>query len=356
MNAPKLLHRLLTAFGPSGAEESIQRVVHAEIKDVASSCTVDAHGNLLATLNPDAPMRVIIAAHCDQIGFLVQRVDSDGFLFVKSLGGGDEAALAGTRVLVRTPDGSLRPGVIGKKATHLETKKERDTVPTKNDIWIDIGAGSQEEAEKAAPIGTFVTFEPSLTSLSEHLVAAPALDNRLGLYVAVEAFKRLAKAQVKAAITLASTVQEELGSRGAITATQALKPHIGVVIDTANATDEPSKVKQSDERCSLGAGPTLPVGPNINRTLLRSFEATAKEKQIQVQRTPSADLESNDAKEIQVAASAVAVVSVGLPLRYMHTPAEVADLRDAEAAIELIAETLLHKLPNSPEELAPFRL
>lgn len=213
--ARNFLESLLLARGPSGAEQPVQRLVEARLDGSAEAVESDVHGNLLAAVNTAGRPRVMLATHCDQVGLMVTYIDLQEFLFVEEIGGVDEAILPGTRVVIETKTGPVT-GVIGKKATHLETKNEKSNVPSPKQIWIDIGANSREDAEGVVTLGDYVTFEGRMLDLRNGLVAAPSLD-RAGLFSAVEAFRGYSAHKGQAAFHLASTVQEELGMRGATT-------------------------------------------------------------------------------------------------------------------------------------------
>ncbi len=337
-DAKAFLYRILDCHAPTGDEQRLQRLLREWAEPFADRVTPDEHGNLQVVINPDAPLRVMLAGHCDQIGFLVMRIDQDGFVLVDALGGVDESVLPGSRVVIYGPKGTV-PGVIGKTAVHNESSSEQSEAPRLEDLWIDVGAASREEAERIVEVGNYATFEAWITELEGDRIAAPALDNALGLWAVMETARRCAERGVKVALHCVSTVQEEIGSRGALTRAQAIRPHIAIAVDTTLALDDPGHAsKKTDTRVRIGDGPTVSVGPNTNSAVGRRLEEAAKAAGVGCQREPHSDLESNDAKSLQVAGGISAAGSVGIPIRNMHTQAEVASLADAEATAKLLTE------------------
>lgn len=329
---------ILACHAPTGDEQELQRMLRGRAESFADEIVPDSHGNLAVVVNPDAPLRVMLAGHCDRIGFLVMQISEGGFVKVDALGGVDEATLPGARVRIRGRDGFV-DGVFGKTAVHNEGADEQTRISKLDTLWIDVGAGSREEAERLVAVGDYAAFHPSVVSFPGGRIAAPGLDNALGVWTVMEVARRCADRGIAVALHCVSTVQEEVGSRGAETAAARIRPHVAIAVDTTPALDDPGhSKKQTDPWVCLGGGPSVAFGPNHNREVVRRLMKAAKAANINVQAEPSAELASNDARSLQVAGVGAATGSVGIPIRNMHTQVEVTDLSDSEAAAALLTE------------------
>ncbi|MCB0358606.1 MAG: M42 family metallopeptidase [Bdellovibrionales bacterium] len=347
-DARDFLHSLLTTPSPSGFEPAIQRVVKKRIQASADSVTVDVHGNLIAALNPEGPVRVMLAGHCDQIGMMITHIDDHGYLWFQQIGGLDPSVLPGTEVIVLTPNGRV-PGVLGQKAVHLKTQAERGQKTELKKLWIDIGAADGKAAKKLVSVGDVAVFAPRVTALADHRISAAGCDDRVGVFVVMEAFRLVAEALKKrgksssfpVALFAVSTVQEELGLRGARTAAYGIDPLVGIAVDVTHSSDNPGGEAKQTGTVKLGEGPTIARGANMNPELETLLRDTAKAKRIPFQPLGVAGATGTDANAMQINRKGVAAALVGVPNRYMHTPVEVVDIRDLEAASKLIAETVL---------------
>lgn len=336
----KFLYELLSTPSPTGFEEQIQKVVKRYVEPYADCVDIDFHGNLIAGLNTKAKLRVMLAGHCDQIGLMVKHITEKGFLYVSALGGIDTGVLLGAKVTV-LGRGKKVAGIIGRKPIHLQKPDERDKAKADiKDIWIDIGAKNKKEAEKLVEIGDPVTFELGVLELSNDLICSPGLDDKVGLFIAIETLKVCSKEKIKVALYSASTVQEEVGFRGARTAAFGINPHIGIAIDVAHAGDNPGQDDSKAPPFNLGSGPGISRGPNINPVVEKLLTGSAKSKKIPYQILPSAALLGNEANAIQVNQAGVAAASIAIPNRYMHTQAEVCSLKDIEYSVNLLAAFL----------------
>lgn len=333
----EFLESLLNTPSPTGFEERIQRVVRKRMTKYADSIESDLHGNLIVALNPKAKKRVMLAGHCDQIGFMVTHITSDGFIYVSALGGIDAGVLQGTKVTIYGEKGAV-DGVFGRKPIHMQGADERSQM--KLDIskcWIDIGAKSKKEAEKMVAIGDSATFKLGVMQLGNDFICAPGLDDRVGLFVVMEALRLCKGSKLNVGLFAVSTVQEEVGLRGASTAAYTIDPEVGIAVDVTHASDNPANENAKSVPCKLGAGPTICRGPNVNPIVERMLIASAKKGKIGFQHSPSSKLLGNDANAIQVARGGIAAGSVGIPNRYMHTQVEVCSLKDLENSAKLLA-------------------
>ena len=335
-DAQAFLERILDTPSPSGYESQLQEIVRVHAADFADEVTTDVHGNVIAVRNPGAPLRVMLAGHCDQIGLVVQYIDSDGFLYVLALGGWDPQMLIGQRMMVWTADGPVF-GIIARKPIHLLTEEERKQVPKLKDLWLDIGAKDKEEAEKLVRIGDPVTVELAYREMPNGRVASPAMDDKCGLWVVLEALRRVNAEKLDCALYAVSTVQEEVGLRGARTSAFGVDPHVGVAVDVTHATDCPTIEKKQEGEIGLGKGPVIYRGPNMNPRVVSRLIATAEENEIPHQLAADGRPTGTDANAIQITRAGVATGLVSIPNRYMHSPVEMISLEDIDRAADLLA-------------------
>lgn len=342
-SSKKFLHQLISTPSPTGFEEQIQKVVKKYMQPYADSMETDLHGNLIVGLNTkgrnaESRKKVMLAGHCDQIGFMIKYIDKDGFIYLEPLGGIDTGILHGSHITIYNKKGPVS-GVIGKKAVHLMSPEERGRAQVDWDkLWVDIGAKDKKDAEKKVAIADYAVFRPELLELNENLICAPGLDDRVGLFVVMEALRLCAKSKLNVALYSVSTVQEEIGVRGATTAANYLQPEVAIAVDVTHAYDNPGKNTDKLSPCNLGQGPAISKGPNTNSIVYKMLEKAAKNKRIPWQPYSQAQLFGNDARAIQVAGKGVATASLGIPNRYMHTQVEVCDYRDLENSAKLLAE------------------
>ncbi|MCE9531802.1 MAG: M42 family metallopeptidase [Planctomycetes bacterium] len=335
------LKQLLEMPSPSGYERPIQDVVRSWTGDFADEVTTDSHGNVIAALFPRertvGPVKIMLAGHCDQIGLMVQHIDAEGYLYVQPIGGWDMQILLGQYLTIWTKNGPIQ-GVLSRKAPHLLTQEERMKVPLFTDVWVDIGAKNLEEAASLVKHGDPATISLGYRPLRNGLAASPAMDDKVGLWVVMESLRLLHARPRQAAVYSVSTVQEEIGLRGASTSAHSIKPHVGIAVDVCHATDTPSNEKKQLGDVKLGAGPVLFRGPNINPRVLEGLEAAAERLSIPVQVRGVARATGTDANAIQISGDGVATALIGIPNRYMHSPVEVVHLDDLNNAARILAE------------------
>jgi endoglucanase len=331
------LKELLETPSASGYEHAIQEVVRSWARQYADDVRTDRHGNVLAVLNPGAGPRIMLAGHCDQIALMVQHIDDNGYLYVQPIGGWDMQVLLGQNLTVWTKDGPVT-AVVSRRATHLLTGEERNKVPQFTDIWVDIGAKDRKEAEALVTPGDPVTFALGYREMRNRLATSPAMDDKVGVWVVMETLRLLKGRPLQASVYCVSTVQEEIGLRGATTSSYGIHPTVGIAVDVSHATDTPGNDKKLLGEVKLGAGPALFRGPNINPRVYERLFETAKSHEVPVQVRGAPRATGTDANAIQLARDGVAAGLVGIPNRYMHTPVEVVSLDDLEHAARLLAE------------------
>jgi endoglucanase len=338
-----LLRTFCETPGPTGFEGPVQRLV-AERLGALGEVGRDPLGNVWATWGaPRGPPRarggpprhVAVVAHADQIGLIVTFVDEQGYVFVERIGGLAPVLVPGAHFLIHGPAGDVH-AVGGRKPTHLVPEDQRDRVPPLHEQFLDIGARSRDEALRRVAVGDAVTFAPRFLELAPGVVAAQALDDRAGVYAAVRALQ-LYGGEGPARLTAVATVHEETTCMGAKALTSRIDADVIVVVDGDFCSDTPAAdAKQLAGEVKLGAGPVLGRGAGSNQRLLALALDTAAAESIPVQVKAYPAACSTDADELMAAGTA-ATLSLSPPMRYMHSPLEVAHLDDLEATARLVS-------------------
>lgn len=330
------LKELVETPSPSGYEQPAQRVIQAQLEGVADEMHTDVMGNLIARLGGDGGPKLMLAGHCDEIGFMVQYVDDNGFIYFGAIGGVDPHLTPGQRISIHS-DRAVIPGVIGKKAIHLIEPADREKVIKLKEQYIDIGCSSKDEVLKLVKIGDPVTFAVGVEKLQGDRVTSRAFDDKMGAFIVTEVMKRV-KLQGGASAELysVSTVQEEVGLRGGTTSSYGVNPDAGIVVEVTHATDYPGVEKPGIGDVLVGEGPVIARGANINPVLFELLMQTAEEEDIPIQVIGVPRATGTDANVMQLSRGGVATALLGIPLRYMHTPVEVLSLKDLENAIKLL--------------------
>jgi putative aminopeptidase FrvX len=304
------------------------------------------HGNVIATLNPVGRPRVMLTAHCDELGFIIRYIDDQGFLYFAPIGGFDPSTLSGNRVLVHAPGGPLL-GVIGCQAVHLMDADERGKAPKLQDMWIDIGVASREEAQQLVPLGTAATRAAQLESLRGDLVVSRALDDKAGLFSVIEAMRRLSaeastqRERLRASVAFVSSVQEEVGTRGAHTSAYSVEPDIAIAVDVTFPSDHPQTSKQRLGDVKLSSGPVITIGGFVSPRISQRLLSVAKEAGISFQYDVQGAYTGTDNDEIQITRGGVATGLLNIPCRYMHSGSEIVSLKDIDTTAELMARFVL---------------
>ncbi len=333
----EFLNDLVNTPGVSGYEQQVQQVVRDYAESFCDTMTTDLHGNLVLCKNPDADVRLMLAGHADQIGLIVSFIDDEGFIYTQTVGGWDPQQLIGQRMTVWSSSGPI-PGVIARKAIHLLEGSEKKTVVKASDLWVDIGSQSRAETEQRVQIGDPITLQLGLQMLMNNRATGPAMDNRTGVWVVVEALRRSAALNPRCGFYAVTTVQEEVGLRGARTAAHSINPHIGIAVDVTHATDCPTITKYQNGSISLGGGPVVVRGPNINPEVNARLKRIAAENDIPFQQKALGRAAPNDSNALQVTRDGVAAGILAIPNRYMHSAVETICLDDLEHAADLLAK------------------
>ena len=336
-SAREFLKQLLRTPSPSGYEAPIQEVVRQYVGQFADEVKTDVHGNVIAAKNPNGPVRLLLAGHCDQIGLLVSQIDDSGFIYTQTIGGWDPIQLIGQRMTIWT-DGGPIPGVIARKPIHLLKDEEKKQAVKHEDLWLDIGAKDKAEAADAVRVGDAVTLELGYQELRNNLANAPGMDNRTGLWVVMEALRRASTRELQCALYAVSTVQEEIGLRGARTSAFRVDPQVAIAVDVTHATDCPGIDRRQLGEVTLGEGPVIYRGPNMNPAVTQRLIDLCKTKEISYQLAAIGRATPNDTNTLQITRAGIATGLVSIPNRYMHSAVETISLDDIDRAADLLAE------------------
>jgi len=341
----KFLEKFLMASGTSGFEFEQAAVFREYLADYTKYIEVDNLGNSIARIHPEARFQVVLCGHYDEIGFQVVNIMDEGLISFRPVGGIDPLTIPGIEVEILTEKGRV-PGVIGRKPIHLQTPEERKAIPEMSKMWIDIGAESKKDAEKLVKVGDPVSFRSNFKMMSKNRVRSKGLDDKIGAFVIAEAFRLIAESGKKLSkdvgVACIGTVQEEIGLRGAHVGAFGVDPDVGIAVDVGFATEVPGISENEYGRLIMGKGPGLTRNADNNPPLLNRIIKLGEKKKIPFQvETGHRATGGTDTAAIQLTRAGVATALFSIPNRYMHTPVEICDLRDAEAAAKLIAETIL---------------
>lgn len=335
-----LLADLTQLPGVSGREDAVADYVRDRLQSICSPIDRDAMGNLICRLAPRsgagarrAPRapKVMLAAHTDEIGLLVQWIEESGALRVVPAGDVDPRNALGKRVVVHGRE-SL-PGIVGTIPPHLTSPADREKLPPWADLFVDVGLPPETVKEWIRP-GDAITFEGAITPLQSDRVASKALDNRAGLAAAVTALELLAGRDRQVEAILVGTSQEELGYRGATAAAQRVAPDVAIAIDVGFA-DMPTVSPRV--AIQMGGGPSLSIGPNFHPQLGERILEIARARGIPCQTEVLPGNSGTDAWAIQVSGTGVPTALLSIPLRYMHSTVEVVSIHDIEATASILA-------------------
>ena len=345
------LNRLLDVPGPSGFERAPARVWR-ESAAFADLVTVDVSGNSHATIFPspdsqDGP-RVMFAGHIDEIGVMIVHIDDEGFCWFDPIGGWDSQVFVGQRVVMLGRSGPV-PGVIGKQAIHTMDQASRDKLSKPHDLWIDIGVTSRAAALELLDVGTAGVLGSTVAQLPNDRIVSRSLDNRIGAFVILEALRLLADDRPAVAVTAVATTQEEIAysGGGARTSATAIDAMAALAVDVTHATDSPSIEKKRHGDVKLGGGPVITRGAAVNPVVFERLVEAAEAEGIPYRIHAASRFTGTDADAIFTAQRGIATGLVSVPLRYMHSPNEMASLSDIEQTARLMAAFVRRLSPDT---------
>lgn len=331
------LHDMITDLcalsAPSGFEDRAFARVSELISPFVDEVKTDAMGNLIAVKksgNPNAK-KLMLNAHMDEIGLIVTDYEG-GFLRFASIGGVDPRMLPARELKILTDPPIF--GVVDTMPPHALEEGEQDKSLDVKKLFIDVGF-SEDEVRGRVPLGTPVVFAGGCETFSENRICGKSLDDRACVAILIKTMERLKDRPLDVDLYCLITVQEEVGTRGAIPGTFAIQPDFAVAVDVTHAATPDSKKGQTME---MGKGAAIGVGPNMDRKLSNLLFELAKEKDIPCQTEVIGGCSGTDAWVIQVSRTGVSTALVSLPIKYMHSPVELMDVADAEEIVKLLTE------------------
>lgn len=336
MKNKQFLTELLSEISVSGHEEESLSKVAAHMEPYADEIRRDELGDVVCVLNPEKTPRILAAAHGDEIGLMVHYISEEGYLYVTSRGGFPPQLYLGHQVKVLTDRGILYGTVVFSR--ELLEKKDLKV----KELSIDIGARDKEDAAAKVSLGDVVVFDSQIRTLANGRFSARALDDRLGVFIVMEAFKRAKERGTQNGVYCAATAGEETSQHGAYFTAARVEPDVAIVVDVTWASDYPGTDPKDTGEVALGKGPVLCNAPIIPRWLNQRLLDCAKKAGVEVQMESAARMTSTDGDRIHLAGKGIPMALISIPLRYMHTPGETADWRDVEGCIALLAEFLVN--------------
>ena len=329
-----LLEMLLSEMSVSGEEFKLQDKLAAHMETVADSIEKDAIGDGIYLLKGMGRKRVLLAAHIDEIGLMITGATAQGYLKVINVGGIHARIYPGHGVRIQTGQGII----YGSVALNVKALKEEEF--TAKNLLIDIGASSKEEALKLVRIGDTAVPDAGLRELAGDRIMARGLDDKTGVYVIMEVLKRLKERKSPNTVLAAATAGEEVGQHGASWAAARTCPDEAIIVDVTFTSDYPGLDQAKYGEIELGKGPAIGINPICDNHMARTLMEIAEQEGIPYQTEASSGRSYTDADEIHISGTGVPVALVSVPLRYMHSPAEVADKRDLENVIRLLTAYL----------------
>ncbi|MFA6133157.1 MAG: M42 family peptidase [Phycisphaerae bacterium] len=336
----KFLKDLLTTPSPSGYESPCQKVWCDYARRYADEVHTDSYGNAIAVLNPKGDPKLMFDGHADELGLMIKHIDEKGFIYFQRIGGVDPALLRSRRVIIHAEKGEVR-GVIGSTAIHLQERDKKAEVPKFHECFIDIGAKDGKDAKKRVAVGDPITFVEDFEMFDKNVGVSRCFDNRVGTWTAIEALRIASEGKPACAIYACSSVQEEQGGAGAAMNVFNINPHLAVAIDVTHATDSPGINNKEHGEVKMGAGPTITLGREHHPVLTARLRGLARKKKLKLQVEAFHLTGGTDAMIIHNKQGGVPSAVIGIPNRYMHTTVGLLDLRDAQAAAELLAALAL---------------
>ncbi|KNE22116.1 M20/M25/M40 family metallo-hydrolase [Virgibacillus pantothenticus] len=346
----EFLLELLNTPSPSSCEMEIQKKWMKYVKKFADEIRTDHAGNVIGILNPEAPFKVLLAGHCDEIALVINRIDEHGFLHFDKMGGINPKAAVGMKVTV-LGESTRVTGVIGVNAQHHGGLKNDFGL---EDLFIDCGFRTREEAEKQIHIGDLAVYKTEPEILLDRYIAGRGLDNRTGAFIVAEVLRKLTETNCQVGVYAASTVNEETNMGGAYFAAAGVEPDMAIACDVTFATDYPGVNTNKYGDVRLEKGPVLAKGAPINRNMNQLLEKTAKSLAMDIQYELTPRMTGTDADKMRLTGKGVPISLVSLPLRYMHSPVETVSIKDIAEEIELLV-TMISSLTGE-ESLSPLEL
>lgn len=342
--ARQFFEELIITPSPTGYESAGQKVWKEYVSRFASKVESDSYGSALAKIETNSIVpTIMIEAHADEIGMVVQHISDKGFITLNKLGGSDSTIARGKKVYIRNKKGTVT-GVVGNTAIHLQDNKNGGgKQPAWKDIFVDIGVSSKDEALELIQVGDPVIYTDELEYLNDDIVTGRALDNRVGGFAIAQVFRNLSKRkkELKVNVLALNSVQEEVGGFGARMMSFRHMPDAAIVTDVTHATDSPGINNKEHGTITLGGGPSVQHGGANHPAVVRLIEETAEKKEITIQHEATSVRTGTDTDSIFYQKTGIPSALISLPLRYMHSPVETASVSDIHALIDLMTESVL---------------
>lgn len=335
------LTKYLNNASPTGYESEGQKIWMEYLKPYVDTFITDNYGTAVGIINPDAPFKVVIEGHADEISWYVNYITPEGLIYVIRNGGSDHQIAPSKRVNIHTKKGIVH-GIFGWPAIHTRDKGKEES-PTLENIFIDCGCNTKDEVEKlGVHVGCVITYPDEFFILNENNFVCRALDNRMGGFMIAEVARLLHENKVilPFGLYITNSVQEEIGLRGAEMITHTIKPNLAIVTDVCHDTTTPMIDKKKEGEIKCGGGPVISYAPAVQNNVRELILTTAEEQHIPFQRLASSRATGTDTDAFAYSNGGVPSALISLPLRYMHTTVEMVNKQDVENVIKLIYETL----------------
>jgi putative aminopeptidase FrvX len=343
----KFLEAYLNNPSPTGFESGGQQIWLDYIRPYIDTTIIDSYGTAVGVIQPDAPYKVVIEAHADEISFFVHYITNDGYIYLRRNGGSDHQIAPSKRVDIHTEKGTVK-GVFGWPAIHVR-EPGKEPAPSFKNLFLDVGAKDKAEVESMGiHVGCVVTYEDTFMVLNKDWFVGRALDNRAGGFMIAEVARLLHEEGIKLpfGLYITNSVQEEIGLRGAEMIAERIQPDVAIVTDVTHCTQTPlmNKIEQGD--VAAGKGPGVTYGPAVQNNLLKRIIQTAEAEKIPFQRMAVSRFTGTDTDAFAYSNMGVPSALISLPLRYMHTTVEMVHRDDVENCIRLILKTLQNIQPG----------
>ena len=338
----KFLEKYLNNAAPTGYEAEGQKIWMKYLSPYVDEFITDTYGTAVGVINPEAPFKVVIEGHSDEISWYVNYITDEGLIYVIRNGGSDHQIAPSKWVNIHTKKGLVK-GVFGWPAIHTR-KNGKEEIPKLDNIFIDIGAKDKEEVSKmGVHVGCVITYPDQFQILNGNKFVCRAIDNRAGGFMIAEVARLLHenKKTLPFGLYITNSVQEEVGLRGAEMITQRLKPNIAIVTDVCHDTTTPMINKKQEGLTKIGDGPVISYAPAVHNLIREKIVETAEKNNIPFQRLASSRVTGTDTDAFAYSNGGIPSALISLPLRYMHTTVEMVQKEDIENVIRLIYETLL---------------
>jgi len=342
----EFLFEMLRTGSVSGNEAELEKKIYTYMQDRADRVTVDELGNVTASVNPEAPFRVLLTGHADEIGLMVTAVGEDGSLMVTKIGGIYTTGYPGHKVRIYTENGVI----YGAVANSREISENKDLSPS--DLRIDIGAKDREDALKAVQLGDTVTFDTDVRELLNDRITGRALDDRVGAFIVMEALAEARERGASVGCYAAATTGEETTMNGAYFTASRVRPNIAIAVDVTYTSDNCGISDAETGDVGVGKGPVICNNPSIHKKVNRLLRECADRLGMDVQTEAASGHTGTDGDTMHRTGIGVPFALVSIPLRYMHNPDEVVSLGDVQDCIDLLAEFLVSCTADM--ELRPF--